>query len=456
MKQEPIAIVGMACRLPGANDIDEFWNLVSQGRSAIAPVPEDRLDRRLYYDPKVGVVGRTYSDKAALVDYSDATTPDGCITEKDIRSHDTAHVTLCRVVDQAMAHAGQRLELLQQSRTGVFFGHAACSGLGSAYVYAVGIPQIAEYLREVSSFHTFPPDVREHIIHGLTTEVRSHNPWRTREQNPHLAAGDAAQMVASKFRLNGPNMVFNSACASSLQAIGHAMKSLQLGRIDAAVAGGASFLHSDTLVLFSAAQSLSADGSWPFTQQANGLIAGEGYVVFLLKTLKKAIADKDRIYAVLSGVGISSDGRGKSLWAPLPDGQVHAMRRGYDDPADFAKIEYIEGHFTSTHLGDKTEIQSITQVLQEFPQVKKRIPVGSVKGNIGHCLEVAGAAGLLKVVLALQNNLIPSAVDPAMPLNKDVDWKNVPVFPPSKALPWMPHDDGTPRRSVVTILESAE
>ena len=452
MRRKPIAIVGMACRLPGANDLDEFWNLLVQRRNAIAPIPEDRLNRRLYYDPKVGTIGRTYSDKGALVDYSDAATPGGCITEDDIRNYDAAHITLCRVADQAIVHSGQALGTFQEHRTGVYFGHAASSGLGSAYAYAACIPQIADYLRDVSALNALSPQLREQAMAHLTSTVRSLHPWRTHRQNPRLTASDAAQLIAAKFRLNGPCMVFNSACASSLQAIAHAMKSLQLGHIDTAVAGGASYLHSDTLVLFSAAQSLSADGSYPFAQAANGLIAGEGYVVFILKTLEKAVADGDRVYAVLPGVGISSDGKGKSLWAPSPDGQTYAMSRAYADPADFANIEYIEGHFTSTHLGDKTEIQSITRLLQERQMPKKRIPVGSVKGNVGHCLEVAGAVGLLKVVLALQHDLIPAAVDPGMPLNKDVDWKNIPVFPPSANLPWRPHVDGTSRRSGVNAF----
>ena len=452
LKSKQIAVVGMACRLPGANNLREFWELISQGKSAIAPVPENRFNRKLYFVPKKGVVGRSYCDKAALIDYSDVTRPGGWITEQDIKNHDPVHISLFRVAEEAFRYAGIDAASMKNRNIGVFLGHAASSGLGGDLAYGLHIAQVAQYLYETPAVQALPEASREAIVMGLIEHVRAKMPRRTAEYNPRLTPGDAAQFVGQKFGFTGPAMVFNSACASALQAVAHGMKSLQLGRIDAALVGGAAYFHQDTLILFSAAQSLSAIGSFPFTEQADGLIPGEGCVIFLLKTLERALADGDEIHAVLPGVGISSDGKGASLWAPRKEGQIEAMLRGYESGTDMAGLEYIEGHITSTHLGDKTEINSITELFRDRPLTKRRIPIGSVKRNIGHALEVAGAAGLLKVILSLKHETIPSSVEPGLELNKDIDWENVPVFPPDRNLPWPVHTDGTPRRAGVNAF----
>jgi len=452
LKNQPIAIVGMSCRLPGANDIHQFWDLMIQGKNAVAPVPATRLNRELYFNPKVGTRGCSYSDLAALVDYSDAEVIDDLITAHDLQNHDPAHLTLLRVVRDAMNHAGISAAAWKGRQVGTFIGHTTASMLGGDYVYGTHIPQVADYLRETNLSDLLPSGASQQIMQQLTEQVRSQFPWRTRERNPQLAVGHAARLVSKKFGLNGPSMIFNSACASSLQAIGHGMKSLQLGRVEAAIVGGASCFSSDTLVLFSAAQSLSAEGSFPFTEQAQGLIVGEGYVVFVLKTLEKALADHDTIHAVLSGVGISSDGSGMSLWAPRMEGQIEAVQRAYGDQVDVSTLDYVEGHATSTHLGDKTELATLTQILKGKLPAGKSIPIGSVKRNIGHCLEAAGAAGLLKVVLSMQQETIPPAVEPDAQLNKSVDWAQTPVYPPSTALPWPAHPDGRPRRAGVNAF----
>ena len=438
----------MGCRLPNARNPEEFWKMLHRGESAVAPVPESRFNRSLYFDPKKGVFGRSYCDKAALIDYGEAAAPGGCVTRQDIERQDPAHIILARVAEETLRNSGRPMSTLKGRNVGVYLGHAAGSGIGAEYTYGIHIAQVAEYLSEIDDIKALP-EHRE-IVRRLVDRVRRKTPWRTRERNPHLAPGDAALFLLEKFGWTGPGMVFNSACASALQAIGHGMKALQLGRIDAALVGGVSCFHSDTLVLFSAAHSLSAVGSYPFTEKADGLIPGEGCVLFLLKTLEQAVGDGDEILAVLPDVGISSDGRGASLWAPRKEGQIEAMSRAYEHGVDLSGLEYIEGHFTSTHLGDKTEIESITEFLQG--RLARKIPVGSVKRNIGHGLEVAGAVGLLKVVLSLKNATLPSAVEPGAELNQDVDWNSVPLYPPDRNLAWPIHLDGTPRRAGVNAF----
>ena len=452
-RPKPIAVIAVACRLPGAKTPEEFWQLISRGKNAVVRVPESRFDRSLYYDPKKGVVGKSYCEKAALIDWSEAETSGGCITEQDIKNSDTVHILLCKVAEELFRNADISVSSLKEKNIGVFLGHAAGSGLSGEYAYGLHIPQVADYLREIDEIKKLTQPQQERIIQTLTDTIRGTKPWKTKEHCPLFAPGGSVQLLQKKFALTGPGMVFNSSCASALQAICHAVMELQLGRIDAALTGGASCFHQDTLILFSAAQSLSSTGTFPFTEKAEGLIPGEGIVLFYLKTLEKAEAEGDKIIAVIPGVGIASDGKGTSLWAPRKEGQAEAMRRAYANPTDIDGLEYIEGHFTSTHLGDKTELDSISYLLKTYRKNNtQKIPVGSVKLNIGHSLELAGAAGLLKVILALQHETIPQAVLSGAELNKEADWQSIPLYPPDKNLVWKKHADNTPRRAGVNAF----
>ena len=168
--------------------------------------------------------------------------------------------------------------------------------------------------------------------------------------------------------------------------------------------------------------------------------------------MEKAVADGNRILAVLPNIGISSDGHGKSLWAPRKEGQVEAIRRAYGSNLDLSRIQYIEAHATSTNLGDITEIESLTEILREHLPVGAAIPMGGVKRNIGHTLEVAGVAGLLKVIVAMRHGWIPPAVDGSRPLNKDVDWESLPLYVNDQPIPWPPPGDGGPRRAGVNAF----
>ena len=181
------------------------------------------------------------------------------------------------------------------------------------------------------------------------------------------------------------------------------------------------------------------------------MVVGEGYVAVLLKSLDRAIADKDRILALISGVGVSSDGHGKSLWAPRGEGQVKAIQRAYQRGLSLTQLQYIEAHATSTALGDVTEIDAITTVLRGQIPPGKKIAIGGAKLNVGHTLESAGLVGLAKTVLALQHELIPPAIDDR-PLNPQVDWDNIPLYVPRREVPWRPTDDGSPRRAGVNAF----
>ncbi|MCA9266597.1 MAG: hypothetical protein KDA60_22210, partial [Planctomycetales bacterium] len=278
------------------------------------------------------------------------------------------------------------------------------------------------------------------VVDELVQRLRAPRPRRRPYGKPYFDANGASNLIAKTLELNGPNMVIDAACASSLVAISMGALALQHGQIDAALVGGASFAKCDSLILFSHAQSCSASGSRPFDEQADGLISSEGYVVLMIKTLERAEADGDTIHAVIRGVGMSSDGRGRSLWAPRKEGQFAALQRAYAGQLDPRRVQYLEAHATSTQVGDATELESLVEFFTPHAGGRK-IPIGSVKSNLGHTLETAGVAGLLKLVLAMQHGQIPPSIHFREP-NQTIDWTSVPFAVAERLQSWPEPEDG--------------
>ena len=299
-------------------------------------------------------------------------------------------------------------------------------------------------------FQQLPKADQEALIRELIDTVRAQSPQRTVD-SPDVAINMVAGTITKAFGLNGPFTAVNSACASSLQAVLLGVRALQLGRIDMAIVGGASDCKSDSLVLFSHAQSMSSTGTRPFDASADGLICSEGYVCLVLKTLDRALADGDPIQAVIMGLGMSCDGKGKSLWAPRKEGQVKAMERAYRHGLDMGSLQYIEAHATSTNLGDATELNALSEILAgKFPPGKK-IPITSVKANIGHALEAAGISSVIKAALCLKNRTFVPAIN-IKSLNSKINWDKVPFYVPQQAAAWPEQPNGLPRRAAVNAF----
>ncbi|MBX3439062.1 MAG: polyketide synthase, partial [Planctomycetaceae bacterium] len=448
----PVAIIGMGCRLPGADDLDAYWKLIIEGRSAVREMPADRMDQSLYFDPEKGVRGKTYSKLAATLSSREFDRQSCPLPEELIRGVDNVHLLMCGVAADALRHAGLDPFALPDAlrNAGVYIGHAQGSEFGCDTTYATCVGEAAEFLREVPELQNLPRAEQDELVRALVSEVRGRLPQRTSDA-PDVSASMVAGTISHAFGLSGPFLAINSACASSLQAMLLGVRALQLGQIDMAVVGGASDCKGDTLVLFSHAQAMSASDSRPFDANADGLIVGEGYAAVVLKRLDRALADGDRVLAVVRGLGVSSDGKGKSLWAPRKEGQTLAMQRAYRDGVDMSRLQYIEAHSTATQLGDATELNTLAEVLTpQFPPGHK-IPVTSVKANIGHTLETAGLAGVIKTVLCMQHGIVPPAINIAS-LNPNIDWKQAPVFVPTSAIPWPAPEDGHPRRAGINAF----
>ncbi len=442
-----VAIIGMACRLPGANDLDEFWKLVHAGAIAWGPVPEDRFHRQRYFDPKRGTLNKAYSDLAALVDYRPVDRDVCPITDSDATSYDLAHLTLCEVAAKACRHAGLDPRHMPHENTGVYVGSASLSGFLGEYTLAAYIGQTAKYLRDTVGFDQLADGLGDEVIRETIETIR--RPFEREQPADGFCVGvsHAARLVAKVLALNGPCMAFNSACASSSRALLQAMRAIQHGQIDMAIVGGASFYHVGTSVMFSQSHSLSPRGSCPFTDQADGMIIGEGYTAVVLKSLDRAVAEGDRVLAVVPSIGGSSDGHGKSLWAPRYEGQVLAIQRAYNEHVPMADVQYVEAHATSTNLGDVTELKALTTAFGPHLRSGKKLPIGSVKLNVGHTLECAGLTGLIKTVLALEHHTIPPALRAGSRLTSDVDWQAMPFVASDRAIAW-PKSDKARRAGV--------
>ncbi len=450
--KEPLAIVGIACRLPGADGIDAFWDLVVRGRTAWGPLPESRFSRELYFHPEKSRLGKSYSEMGAVVP-DRPVDPAACpITPALLEKYDVAHHIFLEVASQACRDAGlDPFAMPADRRTGVYVGHTGGSTKIGDIVYATGIDETATFLSEVEAARVLLGADVDAVAAEVTETVRRRYPGREPGESLDLGALGAAKIVQEALKLDGPFLVVDAACASSLQAMAIAARSLLQGGIDQAIVGGASYCKSDSLVLFSAAQSVSNAGSCPFGQAADGLITAEGYVAIVIKTLSRAVADGDRIRAVIRGLGVASDGKGKSLWAPRQEGQILAVERAYPDPADLSRIEYIEAHATSTQVGDATELGALSSLLKKHLPPGSQIPIGSVKANIGHTLETAGIASLVKVVLAMGHGVIPpgSTCDE---LNREFDWVGGPFTVPRQAVAWPARADGKPRHAAVNAF----
>ncbi len=451
--KEPLAIVGMACRLPGADGLDAFWNLVVQGQVAWGKLPEQRFPRELYYEPGVkGTVGKSYSELGSVV--SDRPVDSRvCPLSSDMRErYDVAHHIFLEVASQACRDAGMDpFAMPAGRRTGVYVGHTGGSTRIGDYVYSTRIDEAAALLGEVDAARTLLGADVQAVAEEVTGSIRRRHPGRQPGQQLDLGALGAAKIVQEALKLDGPYLVVDAACASSLQAMAIAARALLQGGIDQAIVGGASYCKSDSLVLFSAAQSVSNTGSCPFGKDADGLITAEGYVAIVIKTLSRAVADGDRIRAVIRGIGVASDGKGKSLWAPRQEGQKLAVERAYPNRDDLSRLDYIEAHATSTQVGDATELGALSALLSPHVAPGRQIPIGSVKANVGHTLETAGLASLVKVLLAMEHETIPPG-STARELNDEFDWQHGPFRVPRQSIAWPRKVDGSPRLAAVNAF----
>ncbi len=449
---KPIAIIGMGCRLPGAHNINEFLKMLDEGLSDLGELPPERMNRELQFHPEKGEKAKAYTTLGGIIPPKPFDL-DACPISKELLelSH-PSHLKLLEVTAEAFQQGGIDPKKFQDKIVGTYLGHTPPTGEIAPVMFARMIGESAQSLQDVQSLDALDDTQTEEVIQEIIDEVRSDIAPDDPRINMRSNAFHAASLISEAFELDGPSMSFDAACASGFQALNFAILALQQGKLDAAVVGSASYCQGDTLVLFSAAQSLTTNGTCPYDESADGLVASEGYAIFVLKTLDQAIEDGDNIQAVIRSVGMSSDGKGKSLWAPRKEGQAEAVVRANEKLENpYQNIQYIEMHATSTQVGDATEMSALADVFGDrFPEGYK-IPIGGVKANVGHTLETAGLAGLLKTVLSIQKQTVYPQIN-IKSLNPKIEWDNVPFFVPQQKLNWPPPAPGVPRRAAVNAF----
>jgi myxalamid-type polyketide synthase MxaE and MxaD len=401
MTHEPIAIVGIGCRFPGASDAESFWRVLRDGIETVGEYPGNRfhsIDRA--FSPGAVKRGTIASRRGGFLPGLDLFDTDFFgISPREAVLLDPQQRLLLEVAYEAAEDAGVPLCKLSGSRTGVFVGL-----WNSDY---------------------------ERCIFDLSKDLDF---YTTTGGGRYPASGRVAYFLD----LRGPNLTVDTACSSSLVAIHLACASLRDGESETALAGGVNVIMRPEITLsYSGAKMLSPEGRCKFGDAAaDGYVRSEGAGILFLKTLSRAVADGDSIYALIRGSAVNNDGRSSgSLIAPSREGQEDMLRSALRDAGVAPReVAYIEAHGTGTLAGDPVEIAAISSVVASGSRTEPCM-VGSVKTNIGHTESAAGVAGLIKVALSLQHRAIPASLHFREP-NARIDWSKNVVAIPTKTSPW--------------------
>ena len=446
-----VAIVGAGAILPDAPNVAAFWQNVKTGRYSISEVSPDRWDPARYYDADPSAADKTYSKIGGWVrEYEwDPIKWRMAVPPRVVDAMDVAQKWAIACTRQALDDYGYPQRPIDTDRTAVILGNAMAGERHYLTSFRVYFPEYAHELAESTSFAALPEAVRRDITRELHQRMGSRLPEITEDSMPGELANCIAGRIANIYNFHGPNFVTDAACASAMAAFNAAVDGLVAKDFDLAVTGGIDRnMGAPTFVKFCKIGALSATGTRPYADGADGFVMGEGAVIFLLKRLADAERDGDKIYAVLRGIGGSSDGKGKGITAPNPVGQKLCIRRAWENAGlSPATATLIEGHGTSTRVGDEVEVESFTDVLSSFQVPTGTVALGSVKSNIGHLKGAAGAAGLLKTALALRDKVLPPSVHCEHP-SPVIDFAHSPLYVNGELKPWTAVADGVRRAGV--------
>lgn len=405
---EPIAVVGMGCRFPGASNIQEYWNLIGNGVDMTGEIPASRWDVDAFYDAsgsKAGKMPTRWGGFIENIEQFDAAFFG--ISPREAEKMDPQHRLLLQVVWEALEFGGNSPAQLRATATGVFVG------VGTVDYSRIPV-QLDNYYEQITAY-----------------------------SGTGNALSIAANRISYTLDLRGPSMAIDTACSSSLVAVHLAVRSLRSKECDAAIVGGVNaILTPEATLAFSQAQMLSPDGKCrPFDDGANGYVRGEGCGVVILKRLSDAISNGDMILATIRGSAINQDGTTSGITAPRGTSQVDVIRQALRDagcqPDD---ISYVEAHGTATPLGDPIELGALAEVFRRRTHRESQTEpppcyVGSVKANIGHTETAAGIASFLKTILMFRNQTIPAQLH-YQSLNRHVDLDGSRLEVASTTIPW--------------------
>lgn len=449
-RQVPVAIVGMSVLLPGAVDLDAYWRNLLGGTDAISEVPDGRWDAD-YYRPDSAsgpaVADQVYCRRGGFVDeLAEVEVTRFGIMPNSVPGTEPDQLIALHVAASALADAGGESRLPDRQRVGVVLGRGG--------YLTPGLVRLDQRVRTAGQLVRTLGELLPDLDPGQLDRIRTAFTERLGPDSPESVIGLvpnlAASRVANRLDLRGPAYTVDAACASSLIAVDQAVTELAAGRCDLMLAGGVHHCHDITLwSVFSQLRALSpSQRIRPFHREADGILIGEGTGVVVLKRLADAERDGDRIYAVIRGTGVSSDGRAASLVNPDSTGQAHAVRQAWEaaglDPALPDSIGLLEAHGTATPAGDAAELATLAEVFGDTGTSHGRAVIGSVKSMIGHTMPAAGVAGLVKAALAVHHGMLLPTLHcddphPALaatrfrPLEKAAPWETTPEQPVRRA-----------------------
>ncbi len=442
---EDIAIIGMACLLPKAADLRSYWQNIVQRVDAIREVSDDRWRPADFFDPKRGAPDKIYSKWGGFLDDFQFDPSIYGIAPASLSSIEPMQLLALDVARLALEDAGLDRHPFPRDRTATIFASGGMNDLGTIYIFRT---LLAHYLPKV-------PGLSEPVKEQIMRALYEHElPKYTEDSFPGILNNVVAGRVANRLDLQGTNFVVDAACAASLAAVDAGIRQLRSGDADIALVGAVDGNNNATSFMnFAQTHALSPRGRCrSFDDSADGIALGEGVAALVLKRLGDAERDGDRIYAVIKGIGSSSDGRNRSLTAPHPQGQVAALQRAYKDAGvDPATVELIEAHATGTAVGDRSEIEALNLAFGNSGMTPQSCAVGSVKSMIGHTKVTAGLAGMIKSALALKHRVLPPTIGVDVP-NTRVDFSKSPFFINTETRPWLDNGKGHPRRSGVSAF----
>ncbi|TCJ96932.1 thioester reductase domain-containing protein [Nocardia alba] len=404
---EPVAVIGIGCRFPGGvSGADEFWELLVAGGSGVGVVPADRWSIDDVFDADPGVAGRTYSRHGGfLTGVAEFDAALFGVSPREAATMDPQHRLMLEVAWQALEHAGIAPDSLRGSSTGVFVGMAS-GDYAQLGLSAAGLAGVDAY----------------------------------------AATGNSSNFGANRLSytlgLQGPSVVVDTACSSSLVALHLGCASVRSGESEVVLVGGVNVMSSPvTTVALSKGRMLSASGQChTFDAAADGYVRGEGCGVVVLKRLSAALADGDRVMAVVRGTAVNQDGKSSGVTVPNGRAQQDVIRTALGAAGvSGSEVGYVEAHGTGTPLGDPIEVRALAAVFGPDRAPEDPLVIGSVKTNIGHLEAAAGIAALIKTVMVLEHGVIAPHRNLLAP-NPHVDWSAIPVRVATTITPWTGSD----------------
>ncbi|MDR3218449.1 MAG: SDR family NAD(P)-dependent oxidoreductase [Dysgonamonadaceae bacterium] len=395
-----IAIIGMDCIFPKAKNIEEFWTNIFLAKDCIEEIPDIRLNKSLFYKPDSTDSDFISCKTGGFVPTVDFDPMEFGMTPQSLTSVETTQLLSLMIAKRALKDAGYSdISPDVSENVSVIFGSEGLTDLAARVGFRSTYRQI---------FGELPDELKERLPR-LTTDTFA-----------GLLSNITPGRISNRLNLKGRNYSINAACASSLTALSAACQELSSYEADMVVLGGDDFHNNlNDYMMFSSTHALSRKGyCGSFDAGADGMTMGEGVGVAILKRLEDAERDGDKIYAVIKGVGGSSDGKGMSLTAPTAGGQITAMEKAYQSAGiSPSEVGLIEAHGTGTVVGDKTEISSSTKVLLEAGALVGQTSIGTVKSQIGHTKCAAGISGLIRATLSVYYGVIPPTIHLENPLD---------------------------------------